>query len=313
MKSRLTPDEFLENLKVKNKHYKEGDFNIVSNYETYNEPIVVSNKYGSCLMKPSLLLQGYNLSVRSAIDVHSYFINMALERNTFLKQGDIKVINKFINDSTKLIVETKYGQHSISPYSLFQNNLPNIKTAIDKDSFIRKQFVEIHNELYKYDEFKFISHKQLSFITCPLHGNFEQSPDHHLRGYGCNECANEKRGYKLSNWLKACPNEKGKLYILECYNENEAFIKIGITCQTVEVRYNYKPRMPYSYEVVRVLESYDRKEIWELEKRLKKDLKESGLKYNPKIPFDGSKTETFIKNNEVIKIINEKINSVVWD
>lgn len=80
-------------------------------------------------------------------------------------------------------------------------------------------------------------------ITCPIHGDFPQSPNAHLRGQGCPECANnrlilEEKVSRLLNennityihnkrpkWLKT--NNKGQLS-LDFYIPQ---IRIGIECQ----------------------------------------------------------------------------------
>lgn len=50
----------------------------------------------------------------------------------------------------------------------------------------------IHNNKYQYKNTKYTNAKTKVFITCPIHGDFLQSPDSHLRGKGCPECKKEK-------------------------------------------------------------------------------------------------------------------------
>lgn len=56
-----------------------------------------------------------------------------------------------------------------------------------------KSFVDasnyIHGGRYIYDKTKYVKRNQKVIITCPEHGDFEQTPGNHLYGYGCPACA----------------------------------------------------------------------------------------------------------------------------
>lgn len=56
-----------------------------------------------------------------------------------------------------------------------------------------KSFVDacnyIHGGRYFYDKTKYVKRNQKVIITCPVHGDFEQTPGNHLYGYGCALCA----------------------------------------------------------------------------------------------------------------------------
>lgn len=56
-----------------------------------------------------------------------------------------------------------------------------------------KSFIDacnyIHGGRYIYDKTKYVKRNQKVIITCPEHGDFEQTPGNHLYGYGCSVCA----------------------------------------------------------------------------------------------------------------------------
>lgn len=56
-----------------------------------------------------------------------------------------------------------------------------------------KSFIDacnyIHGGRYRYDKTKYVRRDQKVIITCPVHGDFEQTPGNHLYGYGCALCA----------------------------------------------------------------------------------------------------------------------------
>lgn len=59
--------------------------------------------------------------------------------------------------------------------------------ADTKDGFV-KSANEVHGSYYTYDNFVYVNRKTTGLITCPRHGDFEQTPDAHLRGSGCKKC-----------------------------------------------------------------------------------------------------------------------------
>lgn len=59
------------------------------------------------------------------------------------------------------------------------------------ETFI-KRAREIHGDKYDYSKSVYVNSKTKLIISCPEHGDFEQSPDKHLSGHGCPMCAQSK-------------------------------------------------------------------------------------------------------------------------
>lgn len=53
-----------------------------------------------------------------------------------------------------------------------------------------KRAREIHGDKYDYSKVEYKTTRDKITIICPIHGEFEQSPNNHLRGRGCPKCAN---------------------------------------------------------------------------------------------------------------------------
>lgn len=69
-----------------------------------------------------------------------------------------------------------------------------------------KQFVlrakQIHGDKYDYGKVVYTNSRTKVLITCPLHGDFYQTPSLHLRGAGCMKCAIESRRKKTRDiWM----------------------------------------------------------------------------------------------------------------
>ena len=69
------------------------------------------------------------------------------------------------------------------------------------DMFIKKANI-VHNYYYLYDLVDFILTHDNIVITCPKHGEFQQTPDAHLQGRGCPNCNSSKAERKIQAWLE---------------------------------------------------------------------------------------------------------------
>ena len=88
------------------------------------------------------------------------------------------------------------------------------------------QAKEIHGDKYEYSKVEWKNTYTSITIICPIHGEFEQTVQSHLRGQGCPTCA--KTGFDKT--------KPAILYYLSI-NNGEAY-KIGITNKSVKDRFN---------------------------------------------------------------------------
>jgi hypothetical protein len=73
-----------------------------------------------------------------------------------------------------------------------------IKKVHDTESFI-KRAMEIHGNTYDYSLIDYKRSSKKVKILCPKHGVFQQIPNSHLNGCGCNECGRDKT--KQANFI----------------------------------------------------------------------------------------------------------------
>lgn len=105
-------------------------------------------------------------------------------------------------------------------------------TKYTKEIFIEKA-VKVHGNKYDYSLVNYINSGKKVIIKCSLHGEFEQTPEGHLVGHGCNLCAIEyKRNLFASSpenfIIKANEVHEGKYSYFSDYINNN--IKISIFC-----------------------------------------------------------------------------------
>jgi len=216
----------------------------------------------------------------------------------FIKKASLKHVNKFdyslvefnvLMDRIKIICPTHKIFEQRATKHLHGDGCPkcsgNVK--LTKDEFIQRALA-IHGDKYNYSKVNYKGHAYKISITCDVHGEFMQTANKHLSGDGCPECAEENKGWSFSLWEKAGLNsnkfEGFRLYIIECWNDNERFFKVGKTFNNLSRRFKTKVKMPYRWKLIKIEEG-DARTVSELEisfKHLNKD-----NQYIPKIKFKG--------------------------
>ena len=88
----------------------------------------------------------------------------------------------------------------------------------------------IHNGKYEYNKTLYVQSKDKVIITCPIHGDFEQTPTNHLKGMDCRKCANEKLKVSISEFIKRSGKIHNNFYSYEKVEYIKDNIKVIITC-----------------------------------------------------------------------------------
>lgn len=109
------------------------------------------------------------------------------------KMYDYKLVNYTTMGTPVQIICEKHGIFEQKPLYHIKSGCPKCAGfGLTNDERINL-FKEIHGDTYKYDKFIYDKAKTKSIITCRTHGDFLQTPDSHLRGYGCWECSVDYR------------------------------------------------------------------------------------------------------------------------
>ena len=93
---------------------------------------------------------------------------------------------------------------------------------------------KIHGDKYRYRKVNYLSARRNVIITCPLHGDFLQTPDNHLHGRNCPQCSIQKRALSRSSTLQEFIDKAKKVhhnkyeYSKSIYTNCDS--KITITC-----------------------------------------------------------------------------------
>lgn len=196
------------------------------------------------------------------------------------KKSEITIRCKKHNEEFK---QTPYNH--LKGYGCYKCSTESYSTKRTKTT---KKFVEEsnskHSNEYLYPRTVYKRVGENVIITCKTHGDFKQTPDNHLHGKGCPDCALENKGYSKVDYIKQAKGREGTMYLIKCYNESEIFYKIGRTFQGVKKRFSGSNSIPYNYEITYEYKS-DAGTIWDLEREYHRKYK--GYKYKPKIGFAG--------------------------
>lgn len=123
------------------------------------------------------------------------FIKQALEKHGN-KVDYSKVV--YVNNSRRVkIICPEHGEFEQFPkvHLRSKNACPKCarKAVAEKLSMTTEQFIEkareIHGDVYDYSKSVYVRSSRKITITCPLHGDFEMTPNNHLSGQKCRSCA----------------------------------------------------------------------------------------------------------------------------
>ena len=201
-RQKLTAEDFIK--KAREVHGDKFDYSKAKyiNYDTKVE--IICPEHGSFFQAPNSHLSGTGCPMCAN--------NQKLDLSTFIKKAIIihngkydysKVI--YLNNHTKVkIICPEHGEFLQRPYShLNESGCPICsynKLAEERkmsfDSFFEKAF-KAHGAKYDYSLVEYKNCRTKVKIICPEHGEFFQTPSHHLSGKGCPICAHTQSPQEL--------------------------------------------------------------------------------------------------------------------
>lgn len=211
--------------------------------------------------------------------------------------SELEIIEELPGGTQSILVKDKYGFCKIRKQHLLNGVTPTITTALNILDYFSCRANEIHNFKYDYSLVEYKTSFSRVKIICKKHGIFTQVAHWHLHGQGCSKCGDERvsayqsnnpSGWTPTNWENKASYSKNfdsfKVYIVECWNNDEHFYKIGRTFKKTNTRFNNNIVMPYNFTLIKEITG-TANEIYKKESMLKKFNKEN--KYIPRIKFDG--------------------------
>jgi hypothetical protein len=159
-----------------------------------------------------------------------------------------------------------------------------------------KRARKVHGDKYDYSSTNYINSSTDVCIICPIHGEFNQIPDNHLRGKGCRECgfesSHKKQRKTTEQFILECKSLYGDLfdYSKSVYQGNKK--DVIVKCNKCGKEFKITPHNHLVHK-----EGCPFCKLSKLEKNVEKVLLDNGIEYEQQKVFewliDGKKIKRF--------------------
>ena len=246
---KLTTKDFID--KAKDIHGEKFDYGKVDYINAITEIIITCRTHGDYFQRPNHHLygsgcpkcRGYN---KTTEDIIKEF------KEKHGDKYDYSLV-KYINNKTKVkIICPIHGEFFQTKHThLITTGCPKCATITgsNKQKYTNEEFIEraikIHGDKYDYSQVDYIDAKTKIKIICRKHNSiFEQNPNSHLSGSGCNLCGiismvNEQK-YTNEEFIERAIEIHGDKYDYSQIDYKGANTKIRIKCHIHGI-YNQTP------------------------------------------------------------------------
>ena len=198
-----TTDEFIEEAKLI--HGDRYDYSKVD-YKYSNKNVIITCKvHGDFLQRPANHINSKQGCPKCGGSIKSNTIEF-IEKSTKIHEDkyDYSKVN-YIDAHTKIIITCKnHGDFQQTPASHLNGKGCNMcckSHKLNTKEFIEKAKI-IHCDNYDYSKIDYKNSDKNVIIICKIHGDFEQTPNSHLAGHGCNKCCIIMRSNKARKTLE---------------------------------------------------------------------------------------------------------------
>ena len=234
MPKKLTKEEFIK--KSKEKHGDKYDYSKVEYVNSATKVCIICPEHGEFWQIPRDHTRGIGCSKcgGSCVLTKEEFIEKARK-----KHGDKYDYSKveYVNSQTKVCINCReHGEFwqiprdHLSGYGCSKCSGLYVPTTEEWVASARK----VHGDKYDYSKVDYVKNNIKVCIICPKHGEFWQTPNNHLSGYGCSKCsglyvptteewiasARKKHGDKYDYSKVEYVNSKTKVCII-CHEHGE--------------------------------------------------------------------------------------------
>lgn len=196
-------EEFINKAKII--HNDKYDYSQVKYINSRTKIIIICPKHGTFNQLPNSHLSRHGCKIcklESQGDKTKYTNNEFIEKCKTIHgdKYDYTEVN-YVNSHTKItIICPLHNRFHQNPSNhLIGQGCPKcgIETVANSRRSTTAEFIEkakqIHENKYDYSKVNYINNSSKVIIICPLHGEFYQDPNHHLKKSGCPNC-----GYKIA-------------------------------------------------------------------------------------------------------------------
>jgi hypothetical protein len=240
--------KFIE--KAKLIHGDKFDYSLVEYTESKFKVKIICPIHGEFEQRASGHLSGYGCS-KCSQDKQKISIDDFIGKSKSIHGDKFNYSNvEYINYDTKVkIICPIHGEFEQTPSNHLKGRDCELCSFIKRKTKVLK-FIEkaklVHNDKYDYSLVEYLGFGEKVKMICSNHGNFEQTPQNHLKGQGCPFCKESKGENKIRELLdkfsiKFIPQHKFD----ECKNKNvlpfDFYLPEYNTCIEFNGIQHYKP------------------------------------------------------------------------
>lgn len=269
-----------------------GEIEIVGKFKGLIYPILCKDKYGVMQIKTARQLLKYKPGIKAALNKTEYFMNQLKEAHPEIHEK-VSPASEYTKAQDKMLFNTQYGLVSVTPDNLIHGHMPNIRSAVNRKDYFKKQLLFLYDNKYDFVIDSTDRHKGRVTLICPIHGKQSVDSDSIFLGTGC-PCCN--KGWEKSNTF----------YLIRLYDNKESFYKLGISYKLKDGdirRFREYRALGYNIEILYTHTFDDALECKEFESKLKQLIK-NNLYIPAKWEYSTS-TETF--TNELLPTIKKNL------
>lgn len=151
-----------------------------------------------------------------------------------LKHGDLYDYSKveYVNSRTKVeIICKEHGSFWQTPKNHLNGTGCPVCAGLQKktSNLFIEESIKVHGNKYDYSKVEYKGNKIKVCIICPIHGEFWQTPNSHLRGRGCDKCGGSSDLTKEEFIKKANKIHNGR-YNYTLVDFKNTSVKVKIIC-----------------------------------------------------------------------------------
>ena len=226
---KLTIEEFIK--RAKKVHGDKYDYSKVKYVNALTKVTIICPIHGEFEQTPAKHLSGIGCAScarRKKLNTEE-FIKRAKEVHG--DKYDYSKVN-YIDSSTKVtIICPTHGEFEQTPASHFRGQ--GCPDCSGSKKLNTKEFIErarkVHGDKYDYSKVNYVNSTTKVTIICPIHGEFEQTPEKHLSGHGCPDCSGRKK-LTTEEFIKKAKEVHGDKYDYSKVNFENRDAKVTVIC-----------------------------------------------------------------------------------
>jgi len=228
------------------KQLVEANWTKASDYEyikSNDKVSVICTEGHLCLISPTKFKSGKRCAVCAGNVKYNTESFIVRAKEVHGDKYDYSITEYKTNNKTQVgIICPKHGKFFQAPSDHINQKSGCQKCKFEKLEVLKakshEQFIEdaiaVHGQSYKYNKTKYERSNIYVMVTCPKHGDFEQLPNVHLRGSGCQSCANERLSiiYRKTTekFIEEAKQTHGERYDYSLAEYKTAHDKVTIVC-----------------------------------------------------------------------------------